>query len=365
MKLIISGGGTGGHIYPAIAIAHEFRNRFSECEILFVGAKGKMEMEKVPAAGYPIEGLPISGLARKLSFQNLLFPYKVVRSLVMAHRIVKRFKPDLAIGVGGYASGPLLWSATRLGIPSLIQEQNSYAGLTNKWLAARVQKACVAYPNMDRFFPKDKIILTGNPVRKDILEVNSKRKEAFNFFDLDPNKKTILAFGGSLGARSINESMSRGLAEFLNRDIQLIWQTGKNSFEENPENSALVQHKNIYRSEFIYKMDLAYAAADIVISRAGAIAVSELCIVGRPTIFVPFPFAAEDHQTKNAEALSRQAAALVIKDAEARENLVGEAIRLLENEAQAISLEQNIKSFAQPEASKKIVDAALDLIASV
>ncbi|MEO1655699.1 MAG: UDP-N-acetylglucosamine--N-acetylmuramyl-(pentapeptide) pyrophosphoryl-undecaprenol N-acetylglucosamine transferase, partial [Bacteroidota bacterium] len=202
MKLIISGGGTGGHIYPAIAIAHEFRKRFTDAEILFVGAKGKMEMEKVPAAGYPIEGLPISGLARKLSFQNLLFPYKVIRSIVMAHRIIKSFRPDLAIGVGGYASGPLLWSATRLGIPSMIQEQNSHAGLTNKWLASRVQKACVAYPNMEQFFPKDKIILTGNPVREDILEVNSKRKEAFEFFGFDPSKKTILAFGGSLGARS-------------------------------------------------------------------------------------------------------------------------------------------------------------------
>lgn len=362
VRAIISGGGTGGHIYPAIAIANELKARNSQTEILFVGAKGKMEMEKVPKAGYPIEGLWISGIQRSLSADNLAFPFKLTSSLLRARSIIRHFKPNVAIGVGGFASGPLLYMASRMKIPTLIQEQNSYAGLTNKWLSKRVKTICVAYENMERYFPGDKLIYTGNPVRKDILDVSSKRAQAYQHFGLDPQKKTILVVGGSLGARSINESISKDLHKIVQEDVQIIWQTGKNSFEENPDNAQYLDNKLVKRTEFIYEMDLAYALADIIVSRAGALAVSEICLVAKPAIFVPFPFAAEDHQTKNVQALEAKNAAIHIKNSEAKEHLVDAALELIKNETRQGELAQNIASLGKPQATEQIVDEVLKLI---
>lgn len=362
VRAIISGGGTGGHIYPAIAIANELKARNSQTEILFVGAKGKMEMEKVPKAGYPIEGLWISGIQRSFSADNLAFPFKLTSSLLRARSIIRQFKPNVAIGVGGFASGPLLYMASRMKIPTLIQEQNSYAGLTNKWLSKRVKTICVAYENMEKYFPGDKLMYTGNPVRKDILDVNSKRAQAYQHFGLDPQKKTLLVVGGSLGARSINESISKGLHKIIQEGIQIIWQTGKNSFEENPDSVQYLDDKLVKRTEFIYEMDLAYALADIIVSRAGALAVSEICLVAKPAIFVPFPFAAEDHQTKNVQALEAKNAAIHIKNSEAKERLVDTALDLIKNEARQNELTQNISSLGKPQATKQIVDEVLKLI---
>jgi UDP-N-acetylglucosamine--N-acetylmuramyl-(pentapeptide) pyrophosphoryl-undecaprenol N-acetylglucosamine transferase len=362
MKVIISGGGTGGHIYPAIAIANELKEIDSSIEILFVGAKGRMEMEKVPKAGYPIIGLWISGIQRRLTLDNLSFPLKVISSIWKARQIIRDFKPDVVIGVGGYASGPLLYAATRLKIPCLIQEQNSFAGLTNKWLGKRVKTICVAYPNMEKFFPKEKIIITGNPVRKDILEIASKRRKAFEFFGLNPQKPTILAIGGSLGARSINESLAQNLPKIIDQDIQLLWQTGKNSFEFPEINQKYLQHPNLKKTEFIYQMDLAYALADVVISRAGALAVSELCLAGKPSVFVPLPIAAEDHQTKNALALVEKNAGALIKDSEARKQLIDSTLALLNNAEQRQLFSQNIQTFAKPHAAREIAEAVLRLV---
>lgn len=362
VRAIISGGGTGGHIYPAIAIANELKARNSQTEILFVGAKGKMEMEKVPKAGYPIEGLWISGIQRSFSADNLAFPFKLTSSLLRARSIIRQFKPNVAIGVGGFASGPLLYMASRMKIPTLIQEQNSYAGLTNKWLSKRVKTICVAYENMEKYFPGDKLMYTGNPVRKDILDVNSKRAQAYQHFGLDPQKKTLLVVGGSLGARSINESISKGLHKIIQEGIQIIWQTGKNSFEETPDSVQYLDDKLVKRTEFIYEMDLAYALADIIVSRAGALAVSEICLVAKPAIFVPFPFAAEDHQTKNVQALEAKNAAIHIKNSEAKERLVDTALDLIKNEARQNELTQNISSLGKPQATKQIVDEVLKLI---
>ena len=293
-KFILSGGGTGGHIYPAIAIANELKARFPDAEFLFVGAKDKMEMQKVPQAGYNIKGLWISGLQRRLTFDNALFPIKLLSSLLKSRTIIKQFKPDVVIGTGGFASGPLLQAATIAGIPTVIQEQNSFPGITNKLLSKKANKICVAYENLERFFPKEKMILTGNPVRQDLIDIESKREEAIQYFNLDSNKKTLLVLGGSLGARRVNQLIEKELANMLSQNVQVIWQCGKLYLEDYKKyNSA-----NVQVVAFIERMDLVYAAADIVISRAGASSVSELCIVGKPVIFIPSPNVAEDHQTK-------------------------------------------------------------------
>ena len=360
-KVIISGGGTGGHIYPAIAIANALLEKNSSTELLFVGAQDRMEMQKVPAAGFKIEGLWISGIQRRLTSDNLLFPVKVVSSVLKARTILKRFNADIAIGVGGYASWPLLFAANLSGIPTLIQEQNSYAGVTNKFLAKKAKKICVAYPDMDKFFPADKIKVTGNPVRKDILEVASKREEAFRFFELDPNKKTILIVGGSLGARTINESIVGGIDAFAKENVQLIWQTGK-GFYEKAKAAATPFAATVKVLDFISTMDLAYAAADVVISRAGALSISELCLVKKPAVLVPSPNVAEDHQTKNAMALVSREAAAIIKDSDARKTLVEEALILLKDSTRQELYKMNIASLAKPNAAKEIAEAVIQTI---
>lgn len=359
MRVIISGGGTGGHIYPAIAIANALKEMESDIEILFVGAKNKMEMEKVPAAGYKIEGLWISGLQRRLTADNLMFPLKIISSVIKARKIIKNFKPQVAVGVGGYASWPLLYAANSLGIPTVIQEQNSYAGLTNKMLAKKAGKICVAYENMEKFFPKEKIILTGNPVRKDILDYQTKKEEGYSFFNLEKSRQTILAVGGSLGARTINESIHAQLDLIEKSGVQLIWQTGKWYYQKAKE-AVEGKYKYIRVLEFVSRMDLAYAVADTVISRAGALSISELCLVGKPCILVPSPNVAEDHQTKNAMALVKAEAAEMIKDSEAKYNLVAAALSLLKDEQKKKVLSTNIRRLGKPDAAKEIAKIILN-----
>lgn len=360
-KVIISGGGTGGHIYPAIAIANALKATDPSIEILFVGALGKMEMEKVPKAGYEIIGLPISGIKRELSLDNLSFPIKLTRSLLKARSIINSFKPDVAIGVGGFASGPLLMIASLMGIPTLIQEQNSYAGITNKLLAKKAKAICVAYPHMEAFFPKNKLKLTGNPVRSDILDVEHKRQRAYEHFGLQPNRKTLLVIGGSLGAKTINESIEAGLKLIIESGYQVLWQTGKPYAEKAKSAAENLKTAYVKVSDFIYEMDLAYALADVVVSRAGALSVSELCLVAKPAILVPFPFASEDHQTKNAMSLVEQNAALLVKDKDAKEELVQTALRLLQDTAKQRELSSNIKKLAKPDAATDIAQAILQL----
>jgi UDP-N-acetylglucosamine--N-acetylmuramyl-(pentapeptide) pyrophosphoryl-undecaprenol N-acetylglucosamine transferase len=345
-KIILSGGGTGGHIFPAVAIANELKKQIPDCKILFVGALGRMEMEKVPKAGYEIIGLPIAGLQRRLALSNFSFPFKLLASLMKARGIIKNFQPDVVIGTGGYASGPILRAATNKGIPTLIQEQNSFAGITNKILGAKVNKICVAYEGMEKFFPQQKIVFSGNPVRQDIVNVHEKRKEAIEFFKLDPAKKTILVIGGSLGARTINLAMAEGLDELAKNDLQLIWQTGKMYFETAKEKTAAYSLKNMYSFDFIQRMDLAYAAADIVISRAGASSVSELCNTGKPSILVPSPNVAEDHQTKNAMALVNKNAAILVTDGDAGSKLIKKAIDLAKDVDLQNELKQKISTLA-------------------
>jgi UDP-N-acetylglucosamine--N-acetylmuramyl-(pentapeptide) pyrophosphoryl-undecaprenol N-acetylglucosamine transferase len=361
-RVIISGGGTGGHIYPAIAIANAVREMDNSVEVLFVGAQDRMEMQKVPAAGYKIEGLWISGIQRRLTVDNLMFPVKVISSVLKARKIIRDFKPDIAVGVGGYASWPLLFAANMTGIPTLIQEQNSYAGVTNKFLAKKAKKICVAYPAMEKFFPAEKLSLTGNPVRKDILDYASKREEAFKFFDLDPSKKTILVIGGSLGARTINLSIAGKIEELANAGVQLIWQTGKGYFETAKGVASNYATKGIRAYDFINRMDLAYAASDVVISRAGALSISELCLVDKPAILVPSPNVAEDHQTKNALALVNNNAAAMIKDSEAQGVLVTEALKLLGDETKKGTYKDNIKKLAKPDAAKTIASEVLRIM---
>lgn len=354
LKVIISGGGTGGHIYPAIAIANALKALVKDVDILFVGAEGRMEMEKVPEAGYPIKGLWISGFQRSLSFKNLLFPFKLLHSMFAARRIVKEFAPDVVVGVGGYASGPILKAAQYHGIPTLIQEQNSYAGVTNRLLAERANKICVAYEKMERYFPASKIVLTGNPVRTDILNITGKKEEAIKFFNLDPSKKTILVIGGSLGARTINESLDAGFDDIIRKNIQVIWQTGKQYFDIAKKTDNRHQTKLVKIFDFIKRMDLAYAAADVVISRAGALSISELCLVHKPTVLVPSPNVSEDHQTKNAMALVEIEAALMVRDQEAKEKLVKKSIALLADQNLKSSLIKNIASLGRPNAANEI-----------
>lgn len=357
LNIIISGGGTGGHIYPAVAVAQELQSRIPDVNILFVGASDRMEMEKVPKAGYPIVGLWISGLQRSLSLKNILFPVKVISAVWKSLGILKSFKPDAAIGFGGYASGAMMWAATMKKIPSVIHEQNSYAGITNKILKNRVDTICVAYEKMERFFPERKIVKVGNPIRKDLMNVNGKRTEALSFFGLQPGKKTILIIGGSLGARTINESIYEGAQQLTEAGLQVIWQTGKN-FTKADEKAG----EAIKPHTFIYEMDLAYAAADIVISRAGALSIAELAQVQKPVILVPSPNVAEDHQTKNAMALVSSEAAILVKDSDARSTLIEEVIRLSVNEMKQTQLRNNIASFAMPDAAKRIVDEVLRLM---
>lgn len=361
-RVIISGGGTGGHIYPAVAIANQLRAVNPEAEILFVGAQGRMEMTRVPEAGYKIVGLWISGLQRRLTLDNLSFPLKVLSSIRASHKIIKDFKPDAVVGVGGYASGPLLYAATARKIPALIQEQNSYAGITNKLLAKRVSKVCVAYPNMESFFPADKLVLTGNPVRSDIMALEGKREEAMQYFNLSPEKKTILVIGGSLGARTINQSMAAGLESIAEAGYQLIWQTGKAFYPQAQELEAKYKAGGLRAQEFIKRMDLAYAAADVVISRAGALSISELCLAGKPSVLVPSPNVAEDHQTKNAMALVQQEAAILVKDSEAADKLIYTTLQLLQNEKEQQRLHQNILKMARPKAAADIVNELIKLI---
>ena len=355
-RLIISGGGTGGHIFPALAIANEFKYRYPDAEILFVGALGKMEMTRVPEAGYKIIGLWISGLQRKLTLSNLSFPFKLISSYLKARNIIRKFKPHAVIGTGGYASGPIMLASTKNNIPSLIQEQNSYAGLTNKQLASNVQRICVAYPGMENYFPKEKIMFTGNPVRKDIINLDTKREKALSHFAFSSSERTMLILGGSLGARTINESVLAGIDKLIDAKVQVIWQTGKMYYESV---KAQVQNKDLRRiriHDFLKQMDLAYATSDVVISRAGALAISELCLAKRPCILVPSPNVAEDHQTKNAMSLVNESAAIMIRDADARESLISESLKLLYDENRCDKLKENISRLARPGATEDIVD---------
>jgi UDP-N-acetylglucosamine--N-acetylmuramyl-(pentapeptide) pyrophosphoryl-undecaprenol N-acetylglucosamine transferase len=362
LKIIISGGGTGGHIFPAIAIANAIKALRPDAEFLFVGAQGKMEMEKVPAAGYKIEGLWISGFQRKLTVSNLMFPLKVISSLIKAKQLLKNFKPDAVIGTGGFASGPMLQVATNNGVVTVIQEQNSYPGITNKILSKKVNKICVAYPNMEKYFPKEKIITTGNPIRQDIQELEGKRERGLKTFGLDLHKKTILVIGGSLGARTINESILSCLETLEKNNIQLVWQTGKAYYETAKQAVSEYEQKGIKAFDFIQKMDEAYAVADIVISRAGASSISELCVVKKPCILIPSPNVAEDHQTKNAMALVSKDAAVLVKDSEAREKLCGELLSLINNQARCITLSNNIEQLAFKDSATVIATEILRLI---
>jgi UDP-N-acetylglucosamine--N-acetylmuramyl-(pentapeptide) pyrophosphoryl-undecaprenol N-acetylglucosamine transferase len=359
-KIILSGGGTGGHIYPAIAIANELKSRFPDAKFLFVGASNKMEMQKVPQAGYDIKGLWIAGLQRKLTFQNALFPIKLISSLWKSFWIIKRFKPSVVIGTGGFASGPLLFMANWLGIPTVIQEQNSFPGITNKLLSKKANKICVAYEGLERFFPKEKLILTGNPVRQDLLEINSKREEGIEYFKLNPNKKTLLILGGSLGARRINQLIEKELPFFEKQNIQIIWQCGKLYSPPTPEGGANLETVQIL--PYIEKMDLVYAAADFVISRAGASSVSELAIVGKPVIFIPSPNVAEDHQTKNAQAIVNKSGAIMLKESELDEKFETVFSNLINDSNLQNELSKNIKSLALPNATIQIVDEIEKLI---
>ena len=361
IKVLVSGGGTGGHIFPAISIANAIKNKCPNADILFVGAENRMEMEKVPAAGYPIIGLPVSGFDRKHLLKNIKVLFRLFKSIRLADKTVKSFSPDIAVGVGGYASGPTLWAAARRGIPTLIQEQNSYAGVTNKLLASKAKAICVAYENMERFFPKDQIILTGNPVRQELQNDTISREEAIRFFNLDPSKKTILVIGGSLGARTINNSIAAGL-EKIPQNIQLIWQSGKGY--DTQAQKALEEKKpeNIKQMPFISRMDMAYKAADLVISRAGASSISELCLLGKPVILIPSPNVAEDHQTKNAQALSTKNAALMIRDCDAQNLLIDTALKTVQDETSLKNMSDNISKMAQRDSATRIADIIFELV---
>ncbi len=355
-KVVISGGGTGGHIFPAIAIANEIRAKYPKADILFVGAKGKMEMEKVPKAGYKIVGLPITGFQRRLAASNFVLPFKLIYSLIKAFFLLKSFKPDVVIGVGGYASGPILRVASFASIPTIIQEQNSFPGKTNRILSKVVNTICVAYDGLDRFFPTEKIVFSGNPVRNEMVEIDGKNEKAITHFNLDPSKKTILIIGGSLGARTLNESLVNALAKIKDANVQVVWQCGKFYFPEHDKQRKILADHNVHLHEFIMEMDLAYSCADVIISRAGAISVSELCLVHKPVILVPSPNVSDDHQTKNALALSNVNAAIVIKDIDARDHLIATSIELINDSMKCQELVQNIKQLGIPNAAERIVN---------
>lgn len=359
LKFILSGGGTGGHIYPALAIANKLKERFPEAEFLFVGAQDKMEMQKIPQAGYKIEGLWIAGLQRNFSLSNLLFPIKVISSLLKARTIIKKFKPNVVIGTGGFASGPVLQMANLMNIPTVIQEQNSYPGITNKLLSKKANSICVAYENLERFFPKNKIILTGNPVRQDILQIDAKQSEAISYFNLDANKKTVLILGGSLGSRRINQLIEKELSFFTSNNLQVFWQCGTFYMQDYKRFSEI---ENVQVVSFIDRMDLIYAAADFIISRAGASSVSELCLVGKPTIFIPSPNVAEDHQTKNAQAVATKNGALIIKESDLDEKFERQFNKLIHDEKLQLQLSENIKKLGKPNATNDIVNQIIKLI---
>ena len=383
-KIIISGGGTGGHLFPALSIANELKHRFPDVDILFIGAENRMEMERVPAAGYRVIGLPVSGFNRKNLLKNIRVLARLVKSLRMAKKIIRDFKPDIAIGVGGYASGPTLWMAASLRVPVLIQEQNSYAGLTNKLLGKRAAKICVAYKGMNAYFPEERVVITGNPVRKELETIREKDEEAFRYFGLEAGKPVLLIIGGSLGARTINQAVLKGLTSLLDAGVQVIWQTGKPAFdtikeaandiltkkragEANPLDAIkgttnVETHNSLWVSDFISHMDYAYTVADLVISRAGACSLSELCILKKAAILVPSPNVAEDHQTKNALTLSDSHAAVLIPDAKAVEQLVPTAIQLLNDKALLRDLSDHIAAFAQHNSAQRIVDEAVKLM---
>ncbi|WP_062056124.1 undecaprenyldiphospho-muramoylpentapeptide beta-N-acetylglucosaminyltransferase [Aquimarina longa] len=353
LRVILSGGGTGGHIYPAIAIANEIKNRFPNASILFVGAKDRMEMQKVPKAGYEIVGLWISGIQRRLTLSNLLFPIKLINSLWRSKKIIKKFKPDIVIGTGGFASGPLLRMAASMKIPTLLQEQNSFPGITNKWLSKKAHKICVAYDHMERFFPKEKIVKTGNPVRQDLLMIDGKRDQGIMKYNLDPEKKTILVIGGSLGARRINQLIEKELSFFAEKDVQVLWQCGKLYYDDYRLYS---DQKKVQVHQFLDTMDLAYAVADLIVSRAGASSVSELCIVAKPTVFIPSPNVAEDHQTKNAKAIVDQKGAVMLKENELDERFRPTISEIVESKEIQVKLSEAIKKIALPNATSDIVD---------
>ncbi len=361
IKILITGGGTGGHIFPAIAIADAIRRLRPDAEFLFVGAIGKMEMERVPQAGYTIEGLNVAGFQRKFSLRNLVFPYKLFTSLWKARQIVRRFQPDAVIGTGGYASGPVMKAAQRAGIPTLIQEQNSYAGMTNKLLARRATKVCVAYDHMEAFFPAANIVFTGNPVRQDIVQLQGKRAEAMRYYGLETDRKTIVVIGGSLGARTLNKAMKNGYELLKKGEVQVLWQCGK-YYEAIYQDCETAQLPNVQMRAFIDRMDLLYAAADVIVSRAGALSISELCLVGKPAVLVPSPNVAEDHQTKNALSLVQKNAARLVRDADAVEKMLPEALLILNNEALAFSLSESIRQLGRPNAADAIAREALKMI---
>ena len=352
-RIIISGGGTGGHIFPAIAIANALKENDANVKILFIGAAGRMEMEKIPAAGYRIIGLPVRGFNRKNPLKNIAVVYKLIVSLFIVRKIIKLFRPDVVVGVGGYVSAPALWTASRMRIPVVIQEQNSYAGIANKLLSRKADKICVAYEGMERFFPKEKIVFTGNPVRIELAECHLLREQGINFFELDANKRTILVMGGSLGARSINQSVEAYL-ERLPDNIQLLWQTGNNYFEH--AKMLLDRHKtpNVKIFAFINRIDLAYSAADLVVSRAGAGAISELSIAAKPCILTPSPNVAEDHQTKNAMVLVEKNAAIMVSDSDAHKKLMSKAIETVQNKQTLDTLAKEIKNLAKHHAAESI-----------
>lgn len=360
-RIIISGGGTGGHIFPAISIAHAIKAINPDAEILFVGAQGRMEMQRVPQAGFEIKGLPICGFDRKNPFKNIVVLFKIMRSQIMARRIIRQFKPMVAVGVGGYASGPTLRIAGKMGIPTLLQEQNSYAGVTNKILAKKANRICVAYDGMERFFPADKIILTGNPVRQALLDTTISKEEAVKSFGLDPTKKTILLVGGSLGARTINESVLQHLDLVRSSDVQFIWQTGKYYSAEIAERLKGQDIPNLKVTDFITDMGAAYQAADLVISRAGASSISEFCLIGKPVILVPSPNVAEDHQTKNALALANRDAAIYVKDVDAPDTLLELAVKTVNDDAWLKSLSENVLKLALPDSAEIIAKEVIKL----
>ena len=365
LKFIISGGGTGGHIFPALAIAQELEHKFLDCEILFVGANGRMEMEKIPDAGYTIKGLDVVGIQRSFSInsivKNFSFPIRLLKSLTAAKKIIESFNPDVVIGVGGYASGPTLRMANKLGVPTLIQEQNSYAGLTNKWLSKKAHKICVAYENMSQFFPESKLVLTGNPVRKDLMDMDQKSDLALKHFNIDKGDKVILVIGGSLGAKSINEGLLASLDILKNQPIQLIWQVGKRYFDQISNHKKLQEFKNVHAMPFIKKMDLAYEVADLVISRAGALSISEITLTGKASLLIPSPNVAEDHQRKNAMALVKRNAAVLVNDNDTRSALE-KALNLLKDELQISEIAKNAKRMGKPNAARDIVNEIEKLI---
>ncbi|MCQ2271208.1 MAG: undecaprenyldiphospho-muramoylpentapeptide beta-N-acetylglucosaminyltransferase [Bacteroidales bacterium] len=362
-RFIISGGGTGGHIFPALAIANGIKKAVPDAEILFIGANGKMEMKRVPEAGYRIEGLDVYGINRSISpraiVSNLKLPFILMRTMRRAKQIISNFNPDMAIGVGGFASGPALKAANSLGIPTLLQEQNSYPGVTNKILAPNAKKICVAYDGLEKYFPAEKIVMTGNPVRAEIVNIERKNDKAYSFFGFSKEKKTILVVGGSLGAKTINQCMEKGLDELEKMNVQLIWQTGESYYKTISPELLARQNERIKIMPFIKNMSDAYSIADVIVSRAGALAIAELCIVGVPTILVPFPFAAEDHQTKNAQALVDKNAALMISDANAGAQLMPQLLNLIDDELLCQNMGENLKKLARPNAIDLIIKEIL------